>query len=260
MSTSPPDFQTALARVAQGLQSLQRNIDTFHSRVRLLGTPRDTVPFRSKLHDLQESTTAQLARISDDLKLLDTAAAATGLTENKATAQRLATDFSAMMLKFKAAQKEYASKSQADIARARAALEEEEDRMERDDVPLLGGSGSASQVLRQQQQQQQVHELEVAYNETLIAEREAEIRDIEEGVHMVNDIFRKIGSMVRDQGALFDNIEANLESAQVNTENANHELTRANKRQRSWREFKCWCLVVLIAICALLGLILFLVS
>ncbi|KAI9184214.1 hypothetical protein H9P43_003267 [Blastocladiella emersonii ATCC 22665] len=246
-------YDQLMPRVTQELHAIQRNVDTVQSRLRLLGTPRDTAPLRTKLHKLQEDTMAQLQKTAEDIDRLNTAAEATSAPQNKVAAQRIATEFSALMIKFQAAQKEYAQRSQADIASARQALQDEEDRMERDDVPLLGGP--SSQGAAAQAQLQQVHDVEVAYNETLIAEREAEIREIEQGVHMVNDIFRKIGSLVKDQGHLFDNIEANLGSAQINVENANHELSTANKRSRSCRECKCWVLVVLIGLVALFGLI-----
>lgn len=43
---------------------------------------------------------------------------------------------------------------------------------------------------------------ELEFQETLIAEREAEIRDIETGIHELNDIFRDLGTIVSEQGGL----------------------------------------------------------
>jgi syntaxin 7 len=43
---------------------------------------------------------------------------------------------------------------------------------------------------------------ELEFQETLIAEREAEIRDIESGIHELNDIFRDLGTIVEQQGGL----------------------------------------------------------
>lgn len=36
----------------------------------------------------------------------------------------------------------------------------------------------------------------------MIAEREAEIREIETGIHELNDIFRDLGTIVTEQGGL----------------------------------------------------------
>ena len=43
---------------------------------------------------------------------------------------------------------------------------------------------------------------ELEFQETLIAEREAEIREIETGIHELNDIFRDLGTIVEQQGGL----------------------------------------------------------
>jgi hypothetical protein len=43
---------------------------------------------------------------------------------------------------------------------------------------------------------------ELEFQETLIAEREAEFREIESGIHELNDIFRDLGTIVQEQGGL----------------------------------------------------------
>jgi hypothetical protein len=48
---------------------------------------------------------------------------------------------------------------------------------------------------------------EVEFQETLIAEREAEIREIETGIHELNDIFRDLGTIVEQQGGLVGELD-----------------------------------------------------
>lgn len=43
---------------------------------------------------------------------------------------------------------------------------------------------------------------ELAYQESLIQEREAEIREIETGIHELSEIFRDLGTLVNDQGGM----------------------------------------------------------
>ncbi|KAJ3373897.1 Syntaxin-7 [Allomyces arbusculus] len=253
MSLPPPaSYETTLAHVSQALNTLQRHIDTLHSRLRLLGTPRDTAPLRDKIHRLQDETKQLLLTTANDLARLAALANQSGVPQNKLATQRITADFQTLTARFRDFQAEFTEKSKADIARAKMALAHEEERMDREDAPLLSTGGASSSDA---QQHVLVHDLDIAYNETLIAEREAEIRDIEDGVHMVNDIFRKIGTMVKDQGQLFDNIEANLQTADVHVENAAVQLNTANKRGRWWREVKCRILLVLVAIAAVLALI-----
>lgn len=61
--------------------------------------------------------------------------------------------------------------------------------------------------LQEQQQAQQVAVAgpslaEIEFQETLIAERENEIREIESGIHELNEIFRDLGHIVQEQGGM----------------------------------------------------------
>lgn len=43
---------------------------------------------------------------------------------------------------------------------------------------------------------------DLAFQETLIQERETEIREIETGIHELNEIFRDLGTLVIEQGGM----------------------------------------------------------
>lgn len=53
-----------------------------------------------------------------------------------------------------------------------------------------------------QAQAPQITQHELEFQEQLIAEREGEIREIETGIHELNDIFRDLGAIVQEQGGL----------------------------------------------------------
>ncbi|SRR6266550_4496178 len=50
--------------------------------------------------------------------------------------------------------------------------------------------------------QSQLSPHELAYQESLIQEREAEIREIETGIHELSEIFRDLGTLVNQQGSM----------------------------------------------------------
>ena len=50
--------------------------------------------------------------------------------------------------------------------------------------------------------QQQLSPHELAYQESLIHEREQDIREIETGIHELSEIFRDLGTLVEQQGGL----------------------------------------------------------
>lgn len=54
----------------------------------------------------------------------------------------------------------------------------------------------------QQIQISAVPESELEYQEQLIEEREGEIREIESGIHELNEIFRDLGTIVHEQQSM----------------------------------------------------------
>ena len=50
--------------------------------------------------------------------------------------------------------------------------------------------------------QTQLSPQELAFQESLIQEREAEIQEIETGIHELHEIFRDLGTLVQEQGGM----------------------------------------------------------
>lgn len=67
-------------------------------------------------------------------------------------------------------------------------------------------SSSETHPTPQQQQvqllQSQLSPHELAYQESLIREREVEIQEIETGIHELAEIFRDLGTLVNQQGGM----------------------------------------------------------
>ena len=60
----------------------------------------------------------------------------------------------------------------------------------------------APEQLQAQALQSQLSPHELAYQESLIQERETEIREIETGIHELSEIFRDLGTLVHEQGGM----------------------------------------------------------
>lgn len=58
-----------------------------------------------------------------------------------------------------------------------------------------------------------VPDSEVEYQEQLIEEREGEIRQIESGIHELNDIFRDLGTIVHEQQSMLGKLPSVIERA-----------------------------------------------
>lgn len=132
-------------------------------------------------------------------------------------------------------------KQRASAAAARTAVDEAEP-----------GSGGDHQ--QQQQQDQLLEEQprlanqdEVDFQEALIIEREAEIRNIEQSVGELNELFRDVAHIVHEQGGQLDIISENVERVGDDTRGANVELRSASRYQKNARNKAC-CLLVILAV------------
>lgn len=72
---------------------------------------------------------------------------------------------------------------------------------------IYRGSDEHSAATPQEQRQAQILQAqlsphELAYQESLIQEREAEIREIETGIHELAEIFHDLGTLVHQQGGM----------------------------------------------------------
>lgn len=106
---------------------------------------------------------------------------------------------------------------------------------------------------QQQPQQQQLHSPALAsqsavdFQESLIIERESEIRNIEAGVSELNELFRDVATIVREQGDMIDSIDVNVENVRNETRGADVELRQASRYQKNARNKAC-CLLVVLAV------------
>ncbi len=75
-------------------------------------------------------------------------------------------------------------------------------------------------------------------------EREAEIRNIEQGVSELNELFRDVAHIVSEQGEILDTIDANVDNTRNDTRGADTELRSAARYQRNARSKACMLLLI----------------
>lgn len=83
------------------------------------------------------------------------------------------------------------------------------------------------------------------FQDSLIVEREAEIRNIEQGVTELNELFRDVAHIVSEQGEQLDTIAANVENTRSDTRGADLELRSAARYQKNARSKMCILLIIL---------------
>jgi t-SNARE complex subunit (syntaxin) len=87
---------------------------------------------------------------------------------------------------------------------------------------------------------------EVDFQESLIIERESEIRNIEQSVGELNELFRDVAHMVRDQGEQLDIIEENVDVTHDASRGAHTNLKQASNYQKSARSKACILLLIMV--------------
>lgn len=157
----------------------------------------------------------------------------------KYTQGKLNQEFKASLTEFQSLQRTALDKQRASATAARTALEES-----------TSPTTERTQQQLQQQQQEQLRladQSEVDFQESLIVERETEIRNIEQSVGELNELFRDVAHMVHDQGGQLDIISANVTSTRDDTQGADRELRTASRHQKNARNKMC-CLLLILAV------------
>ena len=93
-----------------------------------------------------------------------------------------------------------------------------------------GGSEENDAVLRQYQQQQLVLQQEDRLQEEIMREREEEIRNINRGMHTVNEIYKDLAHIVSQQQNDIDMIETQMDQAHTSAQQGLQQVEKANEK------------------------------
>ena len=152
----------------------------------------------------------------------------------------MAREFANNLSEFQGVQRQALEKQRISASAARTALEEQ--------ATSPGAEGS--NLIGQQQSQEQLRlasQDEVDFQDSLIVERETEIRNIEQGVTELNELFRDVAHIVSEQGQQLDIISDNVENTRTDTRGADLELRSAARYQKNARSKAC-CLLLILAV------------
>ncbi|KAL2608826.1 hypothetical protein R1flu_027399 [Riccia fluitans] len=230
--------------LAAGVFQINTAVLTFKRLVNTLGTPKDTPELREKLHKTRQHI-GQLAKdTSAKLKAASEVDQYTEVTASKKVGDaKLAKDFQAVLKEFQKAQRVAAERETAyapfvpqtaqpqSYASNELKLQQEESQDQR-------------LVLEQRGQQHIQLENEIVFNEAVIEERDLGIREIQEQIGEVNEIFKDLAVLLHEQGVMIDNIDSHIENSHAATTQANRQLAKASKSQKSNNSLSCLLLII----------------
>ncbi|GAY62191.1 hypothetical protein CUMW_215830 [Citrus unshiu] len=284
--------------VAAAIFQINTAVSSFYRLVNSLGTPKDTLDLRDKLHKTRLHIGQLVKDTSSKLKQASEADHHTEVSPIRKIADaKLAKDFQSVLKEFQKAQrlaaerettyapfvpKESLSSSSEDVFGEFFTLNQ----YELDIVSVINSKlielhlisqkqnggfviiinvgtfcscfyspqepeisssrTSQQQLLLQESKRQEVVLLdnEITFNEAIIEEREQGIKEIQEQISEVNEIFKDLAVLVHEQGVMIDDISSNIESSHASTAQATTQLAKASKIQKSSSSLSCLLLVI----------------
>ncbi|KAG0198256.1 hypothetical protein BGX28_008286 [Mortierella sp. GBA30] len=229
-------YKSKIQQISQQIFRISSNVSSIQRLVGYLGTAKDSEDIRTKLQGVTEQTRSQVRETSQEVKEL----ARFDASGKKLEHQKVSKDFQKVLVDFQKVQRVSAEKQREFVIKARQAGS-------RHDYSDAEDSDSGEQPLiydNQRRMQLLVVDNELEYNESMITQRETEIREIEQGISELNEIFRDLGTMVHEQGSMLDSIESNVTSISMSTQAAAEELTVAAEHQKNAQSKSCYILLI----------------
>ncbi|XP_042506459.1 syntaxin-22-like [Macadamia integrifolia] len=231
--------------VASGVFQINTAVSTFQRLVNTLGTPKDTPEFREKLHktrlhigQLVKDTSAKLKQASEIDQHGEVSAS------KKVADAKLAKDFQAVLKEFQKAQRLAAERETAYAPFVPQAVLPSS--YTESEIGVGTDKSPEQRALLAESRRQEVLLLdnEIVFNEAIIEEREQGIKEIQQQIGEVNEIFKDLAVLVHDQGVVIEEIDSNIEGSHAATAQAKSQLAKASKTQKSNSSLTCLLLVI----------------
>ncbi|XP_052480189.1 syntaxin-22 isoform X2 [Gossypium raimondii] len=258
--------------VAAGIFQINTAVAAFRRLVDAIGTAKDTPDHRLKLHNTRQRILQLVKETSAKLKALtEPDHDPTVNPSKKVEDAKLARDFQNTLQEFQKVQ-QLASERESTYSPAPPppSLPATYQSFTFNTIYVYIGcfrcssSGSdeslpqEKQRLLMEQRRQEVILLdnEIGFNEAMIDEREQGIREVEEQIGQVNEIFKDLAVLAHEQGVVIDDISSNIDASSVSTTQARGQLAKASKSVKPRTSWCWWVLVILVVLLVIFLLIL----
>lgn len=251
--TNEADFQKLAQTIATSIQKILQNVSSMQRMVNQFGTAQDSPELKQQLHQIRTYTQRL---ITDTTNLLNDLV---NCKERhlKIQRDRLVDEFTAALTAFQSVQRKTVDLEKNAIRQARGA-----------NVALSKPPGSNQSSMgtyvsmfednfasgqRGQTQEQLQEEIDLQALEN----QERTIRELEENILSVNEIYKKLGALVYEQSHQVDSIEASVENTSVFVSEGVQQLKQASHYQNKARKKKLILALIAAAILAVIMLLIF---
>ncbi|XVF13817.1 hypothetical protein REPUB_Repub09cG0000800 [Reevesia pubescens] len=243
--------------LAAGIFQINTAVAAFRRLVDGIGTAKDTPDHRQKLHNTRQRILQLVKETSTKLKALSESDHDPTVNPSKKIEDaKLARDFQNTLQEFQKVQ-QLASERESTYSPAppppslRTTSSGSDDswapRLPQEKQPFL---------MEQKRQEVILLDNEIAFNEAMIEEREQGIREVEDQIGQVNEIFKDLAVLVHEQGVVIDDISSNIDSSSAATTQARVQLSKASKSVKSRTSWCWWVLVIFVLVLVIFLLVL----
>ncbi|XP_052871953.1 syntaxin-7 [Anopheles cruzii] len=260
--TNEADFQRTAQIVVASIQKILQNVSSMQRKVNQFGTAQDSPELKQQLHQILSYTQQLITDTTNQLNDL----ANCKERHLKIQCDRLVDEFTAALNAFQAVQRKTVDLEKNAIRQARQAggamLHKPPTSSQHSGFSSNNTSASNTNSSmfednfitgsRGQTQQQLQEEIDLQ----ALEDQERTIRELEENIVSVNEIYKKLGALVYEQSHQVDSIEASVEQTSVFVSEGVQQLKQASHYQNKARKKKF--ILALIA-AAILGIIILII-
>ncbi|XP_050432246.1 syntaxin-12-like [Adelges cooleyi] len=239
---SEKDFQTLAQSIGTNIQKISQNVSSMNRMVNQLSTMQDATEVRKQLHQISHYTQQLSKDTSHNLKELNEIRNYNSQTDQrqlKIQKERLAESFTSALNAFQTIQRKAYDKENAELLKrtTKAATGI--------NLPPPPGSKHTNGYAQPSDNQNDQAQLQILDEVNLqVVEQEQAIRQLENDISDVNQIFKELGTLVHNQGEIIDSIEANVQITNVSVQEGASQLRRATEYTNKLRRKRCYLLTI----------------
>lgn len=252
--TNEADFQKLAQTIATSIQKILQNVTSMQRMVNQFGTAQDSPDLKQQLHQIR-TYTQQL--ITDTTNLLNDLV---NCKERhlKIQRDRLVDEFTAALTSFQAVQRKTVDLEKNAVRQARGAnvVLNKPPGSNHSSIGSYNTSSMFEDNFVSGQRGQTQDQLQEEIDLQALENQERTIRELEENIVSVNEIYKKLGALVYEQSHQVDSIEASVEQTSVFVAEGVTQLKQASHYQNKARKKK---LILALIVAAIVSFIILLI-
>ncbi|XP_053685093.1 syntaxin-7 [Sabethes cyaneus] len=251
--TNEADFQKLAQTIATSIQKILQNVSSMQRMVNQFGTAQDSPELKQQLHQIRTYTQRL---ITDTTNLLNDLV---NCKERhlKIQRDRLVDEFTAALTAFQSVQRKTVDLEKNAVRQARGAhvALNKPPGSNNSSMGSYNNSSMFEDNFASGQRGQTQEQLQEEIDLQALENQERTIRELEDNILSVNEIYKKLGALVYEQHHQVDSIEASVENTSVYVAEGVQQLKKASDYQNKARKKKLMLALIAAGILAVIILL-----